>query len=296
MTAPSMARPVVTYFHSATSNLRAKATISAFLTRPPLALRRSSNHSVKAGSGLMAPPQPSQFDEGCAQAGIAGLGGALFLLDASAAPWRGREPGIGCELTPIAEGPEQSLEPQPGRELGPHALECEQHPRHGRLTAWLGQQRVAFGLDRLDLGEQQLETVELAADQALQPERQSRARAREQRLEPGAPVAAQRLVVEGPLREQEALDPIDVFDAFGDQGLALAPEPPAILLLGARRLGHCADLGLAAPEGHQRAKQRLAVDAVGLGPSAPARHGDRSRVDNVAFNPLALQRPVNPEH
>src|SRR5208282_329760 len=106
---------------------------------------------------------------------------------------------------------------------------------------------------------------------------------------------AQRLVVDSPLREQEALDPVDVLDAFGDQSLALAPEPSAILLLGARGLGHRTDPGLAALEGHQRAKQRLAVDAVGLGPPAPARHGDRSGVDNVAFDPLLLQRPVNPE-
>ena len=168
------------------------------------------------------------------------------MLDASAAPWRGREPGIGGELTAIGEGPEQPFQPQRGRELGPDAFKREQHPRHRRLRALLGQQRVALGLDRLDLSKQQFETVELAADQAFQPGRQSLARARTQRLELGAPVAAQRLVGDGPLREEEALDPIDVFDAFGDQGLALAPEPPAILLLDARRLGHRADPGLAA--------------------------------------------------
>jgi len=42
--------------------------------------------------GLMAAPQPGQFDKGCTQAGIAGLGGALFTSDASAAPWRGARP------------------------------------------------------------------------------------------------------------------------------------------------------------------------------------------------------------
>src|SRR5208337_3062988 len=54
--------------------------------------------------GLMATPQPGQFDEGCSQARIAGLGGPLFALDAAAAPRRGREPGIGGDLTPIGEG------------------------------------------------------------------------------------------------------------------------------------------------------------------------------------------------
>ena len=124
-------------------------------------------------------------------------------------------------------------------------LNAEQHRRRRwRLTALLGQQRVTFGLDGLDLSKQQFETIELAADQALQPSGQRIADARAQRLWPRAPVAAQRLVVDGPLREQEALDPIDVLDPFGDQGLALAPEPSAILLLNARRLGHCADPGL----------------------------------------------------
>ena len=127
ITAPSITWPVVTYFHSATSSLRASVTISAFLTRPPLALTRSSNHSVKAEFGLMAPPQPGQFDEGCSQARIAGLGCALFSLDASAAPWRRREPGVSGDLTPIGEGPKQPFQPQHGRELGADAFEREQH-------------------------------------------------------------------------------------------------------------------------------------------------------------------------
>ena len=73
-----------------------------------------------------------------------------------------REAGIGGDLTPIGEGPEQSFQPQHGRELWPDAFEREQHRRHWRLTALLGQQRVAFGLDRLDLSKQQFETIELA--------------------------------------------------------------------------------------------------------------------------------------
>jgi hypothetical protein len=74
-----------------------------------------------------------------------------------------REAGIGGDLTPIGEGPEQPFQPQHGRELGPDAFEREQHRRRRwRLTALLGQQRVTFGLDGLDLSKQQFETIELA--------------------------------------------------------------------------------------------------------------------------------------
>ena len=41
----------VTYFQSATSNLRASATIVVFLRRPPLRLTRSSNHRASAECG-----------------------------------------------------------------------------------------------------------------------------------------------------------------------------------------------------------------------------------------------------
>ena len=48
--APSMTTPAVTYFQSATSSLRATATIVGFLRPPPLPTR-SLNHRVNAVSG-----------------------------------------------------------------------------------------------------------------------------------------------------------------------------------------------------------------------------------------------------
>jgi len=41
MTAPSMTTPALTYFHSATSSLRASAIIVVFLRRPLFCLTRS---------------------------------------------------------------------------------------------------------------------------------------------------------------------------------------------------------------------------------------------------------------
>ena len=45
----------------------------------------------------------------------------------------------------------------------------------------------------------------------------------------------------------------------------------------------------------QRAQQRLAVDAVGLCPPAPARGRNRRRIDDVAFDPFILQHAVYPK-
>jgi hypothetical protein len=47
--------------------------------------------------------------------------------------------------------------------------------------------------------------------------------------------------------------------------------------------------------GQQGAKQRLAVDPVGLSSPAPARRRNRGRIDDVALEPFLLQRAMKPE-
>ena len=51
ITAPSMTTPAVTYLHSATSSLRASATMVVFLRRPPFRLTRFSNQRASADCG-----------------------------------------------------------------------------------------------------------------------------------------------------------------------------------------------------------------------------------------------------
>lgn len=46
MTAALVTTPALTCLHSATSSLRASATIVVFLRRPPFCLTRFSNHKV----------------------------------------------------------------------------------------------------------------------------------------------------------------------------------------------------------------------------------------------------------
>jgi len=86
-----------------------------------------------------------------------------------------------------------------------------------------------------------------------------------------------------------------VQDPLGGQHFALAAEAAAVLLLRSGRLDHRTHPGFAALVGQQRADERLAVDLVGLRPPPPARSGNRGRIDNVAFDPFALQHAMDPE-
>jgi len=47
--------------------------------------------------------------------------------------------------------------------------------------------------------------------------------------------------------------------------------------------------------GQQGAKERLAVDPVGLGSPPPARRRNRGRIDDVALDSFLLQRAMNPK-
>ena len=68
--------------------------------------------------------------------------------------------------------------------------------------------------------------------------RQSTAVARRQVLEPLASIAAQRLVTEYSLGEQQPFYAIDVLYPLGDQHLAFAAEAAAVFFLGCRRPDH----------------------------------------------------------
>src|SRR5580693_2890561 len=114
-------------------------------------------------------------------------------------------------------------------------------------------------------------------------------------VEPLAAVALDRLVVGDPLREQESLDAVDVFDPLGDQRRTLAAQASSILLLGRGRDGHGADARLTALEREQRAQQRLSVEPVGFGVAPTPRRGDRRRIDHVALDAFSLQQAMQPE-
>ena len=87
-------------------------------------------------------------------------------------------------------------------------------------------------------------------------------------VQPRPPVGAQWLVVADPLREQQALDAVDVPHPLHDQSPPLARDASPVLVLDARHRHHRTHPRLPALVGQQRADQRLAVELVRLG--APA--------------------------
>jgi hypothetical protein len=118
------------------------------------------------------------------------------------------------ELASVVVVAEQALRPEDGGELGAYALQLqEQAGRRFGMDLLLGEQSIPLGLHRLELLEQQLETVQLAGDLRLQVRRQLAAVARAQRRKPRPSVPAQRLILADPLREQQPLDPVALADS-----------------------------------------------------------------------------------
>src|SRR4029078_11572497 len=86
-----------------------------------------------------------------------------------------------------------------------------------------------------------------------------------------------------------------MLDPLADQHLALATEAAAVLFLGGRRFHHRTHSRFTALVCQQRANQPLSADPVGLRTPTPTRCRDRGRIHDVAFDPLILQRAIDPE-
>src|SRR5215213_8704804 len=185
---------------------------------------------------LMPEPQPRELDHGGAQPRVARLGHALLVLHGSALPRRRRQPGVGCHLPPVAEAAEQTFRPEDGGELRADPLQLRQKRRWRRSVVARGlEQSIPLRLYRLQLHEEEFQSVEFAADLRLQVGGQGAAVAGRQLFQPLAPVTMQGLVVGDALGEQQPLDPVDVLHPLCHQRLALAAEPAPVLLLRGRR-------------------------------------------------------------
>jgi hypothetical protein len=85
-------------------------------------------------------------------------------------------------------------------------------------------------------------------------------------------------------------------DAFRNQGFPFPPDPTIVVFLGREKLDHRTCTRLATFPRHQCADQRFAVNAIGLRPAMPARHGNRRGLYNVALDPGFLaQHSSQPE-
>jgi hypothetical protein len=82
---------------------------------------------------------------------------------------------------------------------------------------------------------------------------------------------------------------------LGDQHLALAAEAAAVLFFGGWRLHHRAHPSFAPLIRQQHANQCFAVDPVSFCPPVPTGCSNRSRIDDMTFDPFILQHAIYPE-
>lgn len=171
------------------------------------------------------------------------------------------------------------------RDLRTNSPDAEQHCRWRRCARHLlDRERIPFGLHSLDLLEQ-LETVELTGDLGFDVPGERTAIARVKFFKTRSAITTQRLTIPDALTEEQSLHAVDVENPLGDQHSSLAANPAAILFLARRHPDHRTDTWLSPLPGHQRAKQRFAINPVGLYATAAARYRDRRGVDNLALNP-----------
>ena len=159
-----MTTPNAMDFHSATSSLRARATMVVFLPRPSAILLL--NQSDSADCGWFCSQKPSKFDQRRSEARVSGFGDPLFVADRAALPRRRRQPGVGGDLTPVVEVAVQPLRPEDVGELGAYALETKQQVagRGDRVRPRFGEKFVALRLHRFDLVDEQFQPVEFPRD------------------------------------------------------------------------------------------------------------------------------------
>src|SRR4029453_18986271 len=93
------------------------------------------------------------------------------------------------------------------------------------------EERIAFGLDLLDLARQQLEPLDLAANLGLEPRRQGSTVPGLEGLQPCPSLLAERIIVRSSLAHQQTLDAVGVLDPLPQQPPSLARDPPAVLVL-----------------------------------------------------------------
>ena len=97
------------------------------------------------------------------------------------------------------------------------------------------------------------------------------------------------------VQRQQPLEPIDQAGGVGDQTVALAQRPFAVLGLGRRHRYHAAVFLLAAQPTQERALQQTQVEPVGLRPPVLPRDRHARRMDDMAFDAARLQPTRQPE-
>jgi hypothetical protein len=90
-----------------------------------------------------------------------------------------------------------------------------------------------------------------------------------QSFQPLHAAAMQGLVVIDAMNREQAIDPVNVLDSFGDQPATLTMHPTVVLFGDARHAHNAPNLRLTTQIRHQRSEQSLDINSVRLGPARP---------------------------
>ena len=268
---------------SATMAMRRNSSLAGADPRlKPAAQRRSR---------LVAQPEPGKLNHGVPQATIARLGDALIPFDAAALPGLGADPAYAATWRRLTKLRNNDSSRRSDANSGPMPLS---------LRSWAAGLFRSSASVRMSASRARSTAASCVVTTAIRSSSRRisafsiggrfTAVAGSQRLEPFETISPKRIVIPDALAAEQAPNSIGMLNTFLEQRAALARQAPAILFFRARRANHGTDPPLAVSPGHQRPQQRLAVDRIGLRPPMPPVDRDRSRINDLALDPIGEQQ------
>ena len=246
--------------------------------------------------GLIAQPQPGEFDHDGARLGIAGLADALVAIDRSAVKRARRVADITPQLAAIVEvAMEYLANQQLVANSGPIALSL--------ASIWIFSALTCVDAHLLRMASRSASRVAIISSTSSRRcnsrmisdfSRGGSARPSPCAIAPAAPtVRPQRLVIVDALERAKPFDAVDMLNTFGDQAITLTMQPPGVFLFDAGHAHHAPHLRLAAQIRHQRAQQPLRVDPIRLYSSRPPVHLQACRINNVIAYAMGFSSRCN---
>ena len=164
--APVGTRPVSRYRHERDQHLAGESDNGDALDAALDAAHAGQEPTGQVTAGLMAHPQPGQFDHGRPRPRVAGFADALIVSQIAAGEQAWRQSDIGRDIAPVGELPVEHLVIQHRRDLRPDAFKLGQRADPavrftGRFVGF--DDGVALRLDGPDQLEQKLQALELSA-------------------------------------------------------------------------------------------------------------------------------------
>ena len=253
----------------------------------------------KLAVGLIAQPEPCQFDQGLPRELVARLADPLIALDVAAAVRARRKPEERSQMSSCCERSVIDLGDQHRRRrfADPAELRKDADLLGAReLVRFAAERRLSFGFDLRDLLADHVVTREQAFDFASEELSQDTAVAGLHRVETRSQALADQLAGEpNPVKRQKPLDAPNDARAFLDQGLPFPFDPLRVLLVDTRYLDFSGGFTIAAKPSAQRARHAFRVEAIRLGPTAATWHQKARRIEHDDADAARGEKPSEPK-